>query len=85
MLMSNTLHLLCFGDSLTAGYSDPGVPFHPYTDALQASLATAFPSVNVTIDNHGLPGDQVTSPPGGFLPRMEIICRDCVSCSHYQC
>jgi len=84
MLMTNTLHILCFGDSLTAGYSDGITPYHPYTGTLQTSLEKAFPFVNITIDNHGLPGDQVTSPPGEFHPRMDIIYDELSSSTPYD-
>ncbi|KAF4627932.1 hypothetical protein G7Y89_g10219 [Cudoniella acicularis] len=73
MIMTKSLHILCFGDSLTHGYSKMGALYHPYSIALQASLEKAFPTMNITIDEQGQNGDQVTSPPGGFLPRMDIL------------
>jgi len=75
MLMANPIHILCFGDSLTAGFSQMGGLIHPYAGALKSSLEKAFPSTNITTDVQGLSGDQVTSPPGSFLPRMEILCK----------
>lgn len=74
MLLPQALHILCFGDSLTAGAFGGG--YHPYAIALQASLEKALPHVKITIDNQGLNGDQVTSPPGGFLPRMNTLCKE---------
>jgi len=74
------LRILCFGDSLTAGYSRSSSSFHPYGDALKLSLQTAFPSANITMDIQGLSGDQVCSPPGGFLPRMDILCKLLILC-----
>jgi hypothetical protein len=75
MLIQNSLHILCFGDSLTAGYSKAGALYHPYAIALESSLKKALPSVNITIDNQGWNGDQITSPPGIFLPRMIKLCK----------
>ncbi|KAH8656985.1 SGNH hydrolase-type esterase domain-containing protein [Tricladium varicosporioides] len=73
MIIANSLHVLCFGDSITHGFSKMGTVYHPYAIALQASLESAFPSWNITIDEQGQNGDQVASPPGGFLPRMDIL------------
>ncbi|KAH8786593.1 SGNH hydrolase-type esterase domain-containing protein [Hyaloscypha finlandica] len=70
MLFANSLHILCFGDSLTEGMSLGRPHPHPYSIALKSSLEEAFPSFNVTTDNQGVSGDQATSPPGSFLPRM---------------
>ena len=70
-----SLNILCFGDSITAGWSHGGTVYHPYADVMLASLGKALPSLNVTADVQGLPGDQVTSPPGGLLPRMDILCK----------
>jgi len=74
MLLPNALHVLCFGDSLTAGFSRGGALYHPYTIALESTLRKSFPSLNATTDNHGVSGDQATSPPGSMLPRMEKLC-----------
>jgi hypothetical protein len=73
MMIGSSLHILCFGDSLTAGWSSSGV--HSYSIALEASLTKALPDVKITIDNQGLNGDQVNTPPGGFLTRMDILCK----------
>ncbi|KAH6670089.1 SGNH hydrolase-type esterase domain-containing protein [Halenospora varia] len=73
MITANALHILCFGDSITHGFSKMGTLYHPYAIALQASLERAFPTWNITIDEQGQNGDQVASPPGGFLPRMDIL------------
>ena len=75
MLLSGALHILCMGDSLTAGFSRGGALYHPYTIALKDSLETAFPNLNVSTDNQGVSGDQATSPPGNMLPRMEKCCQ----------
>jgi lysophospholipase L1-like esterase len=75
MLIAPSLHILCLGDSLTAGFYQGGAKYHPYTIALKSSLEKAFPSLNVSTDNQGASGDQVTSPPGQFLPRIEKACK----------
>jgi len=73
MLLPNALHLLCFGDSLTAGFSRGGALYHPYTIALTSTLENSFPSLKVTTDNRGVRGDQAISPPGSMLPRMQKL------------
>jgi hypothetical protein len=72
-----SVNILCLGDSLTAGYSQAGTVHHPYGMALQSSLEKALPLLNITVDVRGLDGDQVISPPGFFLPRMNILCESC--------
>lgn len=72
--MAKSIHILCFGASLTAGYTKSGVLYHPYANTLKSTLKAAFPSVVIIIDVQGLSGDQVISPPGGFLPRIDILC-----------
>jgi len=70
MIIENVLRVLCFGDSLTAGYAVN----HPYAFALRASLEKAFPQYDrIVTDVQGLPGDMVISPPGNYLPRMEKL------------
>ncbi|EKD19074.1 GDSL-like Lipase/Acylhydrolase [Drepanopeziza brunnea f. sp. 'multigermtubi' MB_m1] len=73
MIITNSLHVLCFGNSITAGYTQGGRGFHPYAIALQEALEQAWPSWNISTDVQGLPGDQVISPPGAFLPRMDTL------------
>ena len=60
--------------TLTEGMSLGRPHPHPYSIALKSSLEKAFPSFNITTDNQGVSGDQATSPPGKFLPRMEKAC-----------
>lgn len=67
-----TLRILCYGDSLTSGYSSG--PDHPYSLTLLRVLSQAFPSLNITADTDGTPGDVVcsSSTPGSrFLSRIE--------------
>ncbi len=68
------LRILCFGDSLTEGYTQYGLNFTPYSDTLldklrsNLSISTRY---NISIDTDGMSGDQVT---GGFLTRMKECC-----------
>ncbi|RDW84422.1 hypothetical protein BP6252_02012 [Coleophoma cylindrospora] len=66
----NPMTILCFGDSLTWGFSNGGFTQHPYALELQSSLMKYFPKDSISMDNRGQSGDLVISPPGGFLPRM---------------
>ncbi|KAM7219378.1 SGNH hydrolase-type esterase domain containing protein [Rhypophila decipiens] len=62
------LRILCFGDSLTAGYSSLGAIYHPYAEMLIQFLEMAFPEMDVEADIEGEPGETVKF---GFLPRMQ--------------
>ena len=68
-----SVHILCLGDSLTAGYSHAGSDFHPYTTALNARLKQLWPFAEVKIDLDGVPGDMVT-PPGTYISRIASRC-----------
>ena len=74
MILPSALHILLFGDSLTAGLIRTSMQYHPYQEALQTSLETAFPTTNITMDVHGVVGDDVITPPGSFLTRMSLLC-----------
>jgi hypothetical protein len=63
MLIEQSLHILCFGNSLTAGWPTS----HPYAISLLETLQKGLPSTVITTDVQGLPGDQVVSPPGGMI------------------
>ncbi|KAK1780672.1 SGNH hydrolase-type esterase domain-containing protein [Copromyces sp. CBS 386.78] len=65
------LRILCFGDSLTEGYSGWGSCFTPYSTKLQEMLRMAFPDVEVEIETDGLSGDMVTDR-GSFSARMKL-------------
>lgn len=67
-----TLRILCFGDSLTAGYTRYGLEHYPYSDFLENKLRKSFPLREITIVNDGLSGDRVKA--GWFLRRMEGRC-----------
>lgn len=64
-----TLRILCFGDSLTSGYSSQAS--HPYAHALTTSLTRAFPSLYIDAHVDGLPGDYVSLSGSRFLSRIE--------------
>ncbi|RHZ43193.1 SGNH/GDSL hydrolase family protein [Aspergillus thermomutatus] len=72
--MGKELSVLCFGDSLTAGYYHFGCDYHPYALTLKNKLQAAFPTTTFTVDEDGLPGDLVVSPAGKFLPRIQAKC-----------
>ncbi|KAI1073524.1 SGNH hydrolase [Whalleya microplaca] len=59
------LRILCFGDSLTAGYPAG----NPYAERLRERLAAAFPGYEIECEVDGVPGDLVTR--GSFVERMQ--------------
>lgn len=65
----HTLRILCFGDSLTSGYSS--APDHPYSHHLTTTLTRAFPSLTIDAHTDGAPGDTVALPGSRFLRRLE--------------
>ena len=75
MAISNpqSLRILAFGNSLTAGYTSYGLTYHPYAGELRSTLQKYLPSTNIVIDVDGLSGDLV-SPPGRFLDRIRAKC-----------
>jgi hypothetical protein len=73
MLIPSYIHILCFGDSLTQGFTKGGNIHHPYSLSLQSILEKSFPSTSFRMEPGGRDGDQATSPPGAFVPRMDIL------------
>ena len=67
------IRILCFGDSLTAGYSRMGSVYHPYSEKLVQMVEMAFPEYEVESVEDGVPGDLVSGR-GTFLSRMERQC-----------
>ncbi|KAN0087087.1 SGNH hydrolase-type esterase domain containing protein [Elaphomyces granulatus] len=67
---NDELRILCFGDSLTAGFWHYGCEFHPYALKLKEELQKAFPDTEITVDVDGVSGDFVSRPPGRFLSRI---------------
>lgn len=72
--MTERLSILCFGDSLTAGWYKYGLEYHPYAKKLHECLQAALPTTDIMIEVDGVPGDLVTSPPGSFLSRIQGRC-----------
>ncbi|KAL2199507.1 SGNH hydrolase-type esterase domain-containing protein [Corynascus similis CBS 632.67] len=62
------LRILCFGDSLTAGYSGWGSVHHPYSEMLENMLSMAYPDLNIITVEDGLSGSTVRN---GFQARMD--------------
>ncbi len=69
--LPKSLRILCFGDSLTAGYTRYGLEFHPYADHLRVGLQHMLSSSDIEIIVAGFSGDQVQ---GGYLPRIKAKC-----------
>jgi lysophospholipase L1-like esterase len=67
------INILCFGDSLTAGYSDYGMTNTPYGPWMVDLLEGAWPERVVHISVAGQSGDLV-GPPGRFLNRLTKKC-----------
>ncbi|KAL8715568.1 MAG: hypothetical protein Q9220_000904 [cf. Caloplaca sp. 1 TL-2023] len=68
----NKLRILCFGDSLTAGYSSYGMEHYPYAEQVEGRLKEALPETQTTVDVSGLSGDRVIA--GSYLRRMQGMC-----------
>ncbi|KAI4224419.1 MAG: hypothetical protein L6R36_004682 [Xanthoria steineri] len=67
-----SLRILCFGDSLTAGYSSYGYSHYPYAAQIRQELKKAFPAAEAQVVVSGLSGDRVVE--GQFLQRMKGMC-----------
>lgn len=67
-----SLRILCYGDSLTAGYSAYGATYHPYSEVLEEKLAAAFPDLKVDVSESGMPGELAVN--GAFLTRLNSEC-----------
>lgn len=69
--LPKSLRILCFGDSLTAGYTSYGWEFYPYADHLRAGLQQMLSTSDIDIHVDGFSGDQVR---GSYLPRIKRKC-----------
>ena len=69
--LPKSLRILCFGDSLTAGYTSYGWEFYPYADHLRTGLQHILSTSDIHVDVAGLSGDQVR---GSYLPRIKRAC-----------
>ncbi|KAK4232397.1 SGNH hydrolase-type esterase domain-containing protein [Podospora fimiseda] len=63
-----TLRILCFGDSLTVGYSSMGTIYRPYSEKMVQMIQMAFPHHEIQTQVDGLSGDTIWH---GFLPRIK--------------
>lgn len=63
------LRLLCFGASITAGWSAGGSHHYPYSSQLSARLADALPATHFSIEVDGLSGDTLIN--GQYNNRMQ--------------
>jgi len=66
-----SLRVLCFGDSLTAGYTNWGMRHFPYAAHLTDHLQAAFPSTLIHVDVEGMSGAQVR---GQYTGRLNRAC-----------
>ncbi len=57
--MTTPIRILCFGASITAGWSQLGSRYYPYANTLEARLKEALPNRNFSVQVDGLPGDTV--------------------------
>ncbi|KAL6720504.1 hypothetical protein ACLMJK_002428 [Lecanora helva] len=69
--LPKSLRILCFGDSLTAGYTKDGYEHYPYADHLRTSLEHMLSSPDIEVEVAGLSGDQVQ---GNYLRRIKAKC-----------
>ncbi|ERS96156.1 GDSL-like lipase/acylhydrolase [Sporothrix schenckii 1099-18] len=66
------LRILCFGDSLTAGYTQDGLQYHPYLHMVRRKLQEAFPGLQVDIEADGLDGGLTQH----FSSRLRTVYRE---------
>jgi hypothetical protein len=66
------LRILCFGDSLTAGYTRRGAVYRPYGHELRKHLCAAFPAARFEVEDDGVPGEMAVSE--DFIGRMREKC-----------
>lgn len=71
MTLPKSLRILCFGDSLTAGYTMYGTEHHPYADHLRVGLELLLSSSEIQAEVAGFSGDQVQ---GSYLNRIKAKC-----------
>lgn len=67
----SSLKILCFGDSLTAGYIQWGTQHYPYAVHLRDQLQVVLPSTKIHIDIEGMSGAQVR---GQYTGRLNRAC-----------
>ena len=62
------IRILCFGASITAGWSSYGLHHFPYASTLSARLADELPTSHFSIEIDGSPGDTVQN--GQYMNRI---------------
>jgi len=68
-----TLRILCFGDSLTEGFTDRGMRFEPYSAYMKAMLEKqGIGNMKIEVVTEGQSGELATAP--GFERRMTAKC-----------
>ena len=68
-----SLNVLCFGDSLTEGYSQWGSKFTPYGKTLESFLRDHLSEpYDIKVRIEGVSGERVV---GSMLERMERLCK----------
>jgi lysophospholipase L1-like esterase len=70
-----SINILCFGDSLTEGYTNGGISFTPYAKSMKSWLESAWPSTKINVDIDGSSGDMVDEHYGLFLTRIKDSCK----------
>ena len=61
-------NILCFGASITAGFSAGGSQYYPYSTRLMSRLANELPADYFEIKVDGVPGDTIIQ--GQYRDRM---------------
>jgi len=75
---AQTLRILCFGDSLTEGYTRMGQNWTPYSEEMKTVLdERGRKGLKIDVITEGRSGELASA--GGFLRRMETACAS-VSC-----
>ena len=69
--MATPVRILCFGASITVGWSQLGIRYYPYANTLETRLREAFPDRNFNIQVDGLPGDTVIQ--GQYMKRLHSL------------
>lgn len=69
-----SINILCFGDSLTEGYTAFGSAFTPYAKAMESRLKSSWPATKINVDVEGMSGDMVDEDAGLFLTRIKDQC-----------
>lgn len=69
--MGTPVRILCFGASITAGWSQLGSRYYPYANTLETRLKEALPGRYFAVQIDGLPGD--TAVYGQYMKRLRSL------------